>query len=129
MVTSYTSSAAVLSYSYLLNPTGWATRSRILTTGPEKIQDTPVSNDLTLILDMQLAVDKLSNGGAEITLDCTVELAPNYWRAVAVFGHHQVCSFALAFMLHLASKPHIVELVHCREGCSWAWCRQRQRSC
>lgn len=103
VVTSYTGRAAVRSYSYLLNPTGWGTRSRILTPGPEtpeKSQDTPVSNDLTLVLDVQVAIEKLSTGVAENAIDCTVELAPNYWRAVAALGHHQVCCCALAFMLH-----------------------------
>jgi hypothetical protein len=112
VVTSHTGRATVVSYSYLLHPTGWGRRSHFLTAAqeiPDETQDTAVSNDVILVLDVQVLIDP-SLGGAENEIDCTVELAPNYWRAVAVLGHHQVCCFASASMMApRGSGPHVVK--------------------
>ena len=112
VVTSHTGGATVVSHSYLLHLTGWGRRSRFLTADqeiPEEAQATAVSNDVILVVDVQLPIDP-SLRGAKNEIDCTVELAPNYWRAIAVLGHHQVCLlFALVSMAPLGSEPHVVK--------------------
>ena len=103
VVKSLTGGTTLTSYSYLLHPSAWGRRLHFSTAGQETHdgnQATSVSNnDVMLLLEIQLTIDRRFTGRTD-GMKCTVELTPSYWRAIAVFGHHQVCFVGLTILLH-----------------------------
>jgi len=83
----------MIAYTYQLHPSGWVRRvpsSPLATDTIEKTATVSASDDLVLVLDVAPIGGKIIAGDAGRRIECTVELAADYGRAVAQLGHHHV---------------------------------------